>query len=104
MYIGPRVVSFSVDEREVSVVALTSDFIHLATVLSNHLVYRFRCSRPSVMLANSIFGSRRPMVGASRDTTPLVVSAGSWEQKSGKFLIDVVCSATEIGLLQILFP
>ena len=56
------------------------------------------------MLANSIFGSRRPMVGASRDTTPLVVSAGSWEQKSGKFLIDVVCSATEIGLLQILFP
>ena len=62
MYIGPRVLSFSGNEREVSVVALTSDLIHLVTSLSNHLVYRFRCTRPSVVLTDSIFDSRRARV------------------------------------------
>ena len=58
MYIGPRVVSFSGGEREVSVVALTSDLIHLATSFSNHLVYCYRSIRPSVVLVDGVFGSR----------------------------------------------
>ena len=47
MYIGPRVVSLSGDEREVSIVALAGDFIYLANVFSNHLV----------VLANGLFCS-----------------------------------------------
>ena len=62
MYIEPRVVSFSGDEKEVSVVALTSDLIHLATSFSNHLVYRYCSIRPSVVLANGVFGLRRTSV------------------------------------------
>ena len=62
MYIRPRVVSSSGGEREVSVVALTSDLTHLATAFSNHLVYRLRCIRSIVVLTNSILGSRRSRV------------------------------------------
>ena len=58
MYIGPRVVFLNGDEREVSVVALASEFIHLENVFFNHLIYCYRSIRPSVVLANDLFGSR----------------------------------------------
>ena len=58
VYIRPRVVSLSGDERKVSVVALDSDFIHLTIVFSNHLVCCYRPIRPIVVLADGVFGSR----------------------------------------------
>ena len=70
VYIRPRVVSLSGDERKVSVVALTSDFIHLTIVFSNHLVYYYRQIRPIVVLADGVFGSRLTGV-LERLVTPL---------------------------------
>ena len=57
VYIGPRVVSFSGGEREVSVVALASDFMHLVTAFSNHLIDYYRSIRSSIVLVDGVFGS-----------------------------------------------
>ena len=57
MYIEPGVVSLGGGEREVSVVTLASDLVYLTSEYSDNLVNRFCIIRPSVVLADGIFGS-----------------------------------------------
>ena len=57
MYIEPGVVSLGGGGREVSVVTLASDLVYLTSAFSDNLVNRFCIIRPSIVLADGVFGS-----------------------------------------------